>query len=67
MPPLTALQELAELAAIYSAAYERSRASRPLKATPREVEVALILSAIDLVSVAIDAMVRSAPRMRAGG
>ena len=32
MQPLVALQELAELAASYSAAYERSRASHPSKA-----------------------------------
>ena len=51
MPPLAALEELAELAASYSAAYERSRASRPSKA-----DAALILSAIDLASVAIDAV-----------
>ena len=35
MPPLAALEELAELAASYSAAYERSRASRPLKTAAR--------------------------------
>ena len=56
MPPLAALEELAELAASYSAAHERSRASRPSSAAAREADAALILSAIDLASVAIDAV-----------
>ena len=56
MPPVVALEELAELAASYSAAHERSRASRPSSAAAREADAALILSAIDLASVAIDAV-----------
>ena len=56
MPPVVALEELAELAASYSAAHERSRASRPSQAAAREADAALILSAIDLASVAIDAV-----------
>ena len=50
MPPLAVLEELAELAASYSAAYERSRASRPSKAVAREADAALSLSAIDAMS-----------------
>ena len=56
MPPLAALEELAKLAASYSAAHERSRASRPSPAAARAADAALILSAIDLASVAIDAV-----------
>ena len=56
MPPVVALEELAELAASYSAAHERSQASRPSSAAAREADAALILSAIDLASVAIDAV-----------
>ena len=67
MQLLAALEELAELAASYSADYERSRASQSLKAAEREADTALILSAIDLASVAIDAMFQGAPRMHAGG
>ena len=60
MPPVVALEELAELAASYSAAHERSRASRPSQAAAREADAALILSAIDLASVAIDAVAEQA-------
>ena len=45
MPPLAALEELAELAASYSAAHERRRASRPSQAAAREADAALSLSA----------------------
>ena len=45
-----------ELAASYGTAHERSRASRPSQAAAREADAALILSAIDLASVAIDAV-----------
>ena len=56
MPPVVALEELAELAASYSAAHERSRSSQLSQAAAREADAALILSAIDLASVAIDAV-----------
>ena len=46
MQPLAELQELAELAASYSAAYERSRAVSPLDAAARAIENALSLVAI---------------------
>ena len=45
MPSLAAMQELAELAASYSAAHERRRASRPLKTAAREADAALSLAA----------------------
>ena len=50
MPPLAAMQELAELAASYSAAHERSRASHPSKAAAREADAALRLAAIVVVT-----------------
>ena len=50
MQPLAELQELAELAASYSAAYERSRAVSPFDADE------LSVAAIDLASAAIDAL-----------
>ena len=53
MPPLAAMQELAELAASYSAAHERSRASHPSKAAARAADAALRLAAI----VAVDSSV----------
>ena len=43
MPPLAASQELAELAASYSAAHERSRASHPSPAAARAADAALSL------------------------
>ena len=45
MPPLIALEELAELAASYSAAHERSRASQLSKTAAREADAALSLAA----------------------
>ena len=50
MQTLAELQELAELAASYSAAYERARAVTPFDAD------ALSVAAIDLASAAIDAL-----------
>ena len=50
MQTLAELQELAELAASYSAAYERSRAVSPFDAD------ALSVAAIDLASASIDAL-----------
>ncbi len=50
MQTLAALHELAELAASYSAAHERSRASRPSQVVARAADAALILSAIDAMS-----------------
>ena len=50
MQMLAELQELAELAASYIAAYERSRAVSPFDAD------ALCVAAIDLASASIDAL-----------
>ena len=50
MQTLAELQELAELAASYSAAYERARAVTPFDAD------ALSVAAIDLASASIDAL-----------
>ena len=50
MQTLAELQELAELAASYSAAYERARAVSPFDAD------ALSVAAIDLTSASIDAL-----------
>ena len=50
MQTLAELQELAELAASYSAAYERARAVTPFDAD------ALSVAAIDLASAGIDAL-----------
>ena len=50
MQTLAELQELAELAESYSAAYERSRAVTPFDAD------ALSVAAIDLASASIDAL-----------